>query len=325
MTHREKRGGGDDIVIYTELWAWRNEAAQKLWTETTLSPLKFGQSLRWAETYAGFVGSSPLLEPLHSSLVKDELCINRQYEMYADLNARQFALWMTKPSMPWQTQEYYSSEAGTLSDNGFRRVHKNEFVADTQTFVPVEWWNPGCFTGVPVIDDNQPCILAADAAVSNDSFGLLLISGREDGENYDVRYARAWYPPEGGKIDFGAEDGPEKEIRRLIDVYNCSEFVFDPYQMEDMASRLRNEMLVHCFAFNQGKERLISDKSLHDIIRDKRLHHSGEGDLSVHIQNANAKSEGDDKMRIVKRNEKSKVDLAVCLSMALARAKYWRL
>lgn len=316
-------GGGDDIVIYTELWAWKNEAAQKLWTETTLSPLKFGQSLRWAETYAGFSGGSPLLEPLHTHLVKDELCISREYEMYADPNARQFALWMTKPSMPWQTQEYYSSEAGTLSDDGFRRVHKNEFVSDTETFVPPEWWMR-CQDGTPPIEENQSCILAADAAVSNDSFGLLLLSGRDNQKDYDVRYARRWIPPEGGKLDYSGEDSPDSEIRRLINEYSVVELCYDEYQLHKMMTDYKNEMLSHVYPFPQGKDRLISDKALQDSIREHQVHHSGEPDLTDHIKNSNAKTDGDH-IRIIKRNDSKKIDLAVCLSMARARAQYWRL
>ena len=40
-------GGNDDAVFYSELWGFKNEAARKFWTETTLSPTKFGKSFRW--------------------------------------------------------------------------------------------------------------------------------------------------------------------------------------------------------------------------------------------------------------------------------------
>ena len=42
-------GGGDDLIIYSEIWGWNNKAALKMWTETTLSPLKYGKSMRWVQ------------------------------------------------------------------------------------------------------------------------------------------------------------------------------------------------------------------------------------------------------------------------------------
>jgi len=319
-------GGGDDIVIYTELWAWRNEAAQKLWTETTLSPLKYGQSLRWAETYAGFVGGgSPLLYPLFENLVQNKTPINAEYEMYANLNTRQFALWMTKPSMPWQTAEYYAQESGTLRPAEFARVHQNKFSASADQFVPDEWW-AGCQSGVPPYEDNMPCIMAVDAAVSGDCFGILVISGRGNQQDYDVRYARAWKPPHNRKLEYTGDGSPDSEIRRLCEVMNISEIAYDEFQLYKMMTDYKNEMLAHVYAFPQGKDRLISDKALQDAIRARQVHHSGEVDLKQHLQNADASTEGEkDKLRIVKRSESGKIDLAVCLSMARARAAYWHL
>lgn len=63
-------GGNDDLIIFSEIWGWKNAAALKMWTEMTLSPLKYGQSLRWCETYAGFSGESPILEELYENVVK---------------------------------------------------------------------------------------------------------------------------------------------------------------------------------------------------------------------------------------------------------------
>ena len=319
-------GGGDDIVIYTELWAWKNEAAQKLWSETTLSPLKFGQSLRWAETYAGFIGGgSPVLEPLYENLVQNKTPLDAQYETYSNPSTRQFALWMTSPSLPWQTQEYYAQEEGTLRPAEFSRLHGNKWSASADQFVPDEWWQ-ACASGVPPYEPNDPCIMAVDAAVSGDCFGVLVISGRGNQQDYDVRYARAWKPPQNHKLEYTGEDSPDSEIRRLCDTMNISEVAFDEFQLHKMMTDYKNEMLAHVYAFPQGKDRLISDKALQDAIRARQVHHSGEPDLKQHIQNADAATEGEkDKLRIVKRSDSGKIDLAVCLSMARARAAYWRL
>jgi phage terminase large subunit-like protein len=73
------------------------------------------------------------------------------------------------------------------------------------------------------------------------------------------------------------------------------------------------------YEFKQGEQRLKADKLLYDMVRDKRMMHDGDGILREHVTNANAKTEGE-KLRIIKRAEHLKIDLAVALSMATERA-----
>lgn len=120
-------GGGDDCVIYSEIWGWKNAAAIRMWTESTLSPLKFGKSVRWCETYAGFTDDSPVLEKLYKTGVEEGRILNSEYEMYANDSARQFTLWNTKPHLKWQTEAYYNQERSSLDETEFDRVHRNKW------------------------------------------------------------------------------------------------------------------------------------------------------------------------------------------------------
>ena len=139
-------GGNDDFVCYSEIWGWKTRAALQMWTESTLSPLKYGQSMRWAETYAGSIGDSPVLEGMHQTGVTDGEQPDdrwREYEMYRNIPARQFTLWTTRPSLPWQTEAYYDQERATLDPGEFDRVHRNQWSAFAgriyPTFDPI--WN----------------------------------------------------------------------------------------------------------------------------------------------------------------------------------------
>lgn len=321
-------GGNDDMVCFSELWGAQHKASKKMWTELTLPPAKFGKSFRWVETYAGHSGEAPLLEQLYIQGVKEGAKIDEvseqfdpPLEIYHNLPARMLCLWNTTPRLSWQTPEYYAQEEAILLPHEFLRVHRNQWVTSEDVFVPAEWW-ASCKQEIPPIEKDAPCIMALDAAVSNDTFGVLLVSGAGDGINYWVRYARKWSPKgKEQRIDF---QEPEDEIRRLIAEYNVLEINYDPYQLEDMAGRLRKDLVVRMRPFNQGKDRLLADKQLHDMIRDRRIHHSGEADLAEHITNANSTADGDS-LRIIKRSELLKIDLAVCLSMALARAVHWQL
>lgn len=306
-------GGNDDLVLYTELWGWKSQKHQQMWTESTLSPTKYGKSMRWCESYAGYSGESPILEQLYEAAVKGGRVLDAEQEMYADEPARLFALWNTKPNLPWQTAAYYAQEAASLTPTEFARVHRNEWGTSTAPFVPIEWWD-ACKGDVPALDRYENMVVAIDAAVTSDCFALVGVSRRED--VCYVRYVRVWYPPKGGRIDFAE---PEAELRRLAQQYNVVEFTYDPMQMEDMAMRLRREGVGHFRAFSQAGDRLIADKALFDRIRDRRIVHSGEPDLREHIMNANQKAENE-KLRIVKRAEQMKIDAAVCCSMSVAEA-----
>jgi phage terminase large subunit-like protein len=324
-------GGNDDMLEWTELWAATQTAHKKLWAELTLSPTKFGQSFRWIDTYAGYSGESEILESLYAQGVQKELQIDLGIpglEVYADRNARLFVLWNTQVRLDWQTQEYYRQETTSLTDSEFRRMHKNEWITSSDTFVPAEWWNACKVTNAPPVETHLPMVIALDAGVSSDCFGMLMLSRRDvkDGKGnvrhiLTPRYARAWKPPKGGQLDFDSEIEPE--LRRLVKENYIAQVCYDPYQLHSFCTRLQRDMKVHFSEFNQGTDRAIADKQLRDLIIARQIEHQGEAELTEHVTNANAKTEGEH-LRLVKRSATMKIDLAVCLGMASARIlKLW--
>ena len=152
--------------------------------------------------------------------------------------------------------------------------------------------------------------------MTGDSFGLVAVSRHPDrNDDVAVRIVRKWDPPPGGAIDYSE---PEATIRELCARYDVVEVAYDPYQLHDFASRLGREVPVWFKKFPQGTQRLTADKTLYDLIRDRRISHDGNPDLRQHIANANAKLEKDQdsKLRIVKKTQNRKIDLAVASSMA---------
>lgn len=336
-------GSNADQMTWSELWGANEEAKQNMWAEMTNSPTKFGQSFRWVESYAGWAEEAELLYSLYELGTKQGhlLWPDRLYpvtggdpaplELYVNESARMLCLWNTKPRCPWQTPEYYASEAKVLSPNQFNRIHRNQWVSSTETFVPMEWWY-ACQHPMPVdpakpepnewpiIPKNHPHIIALDAAVSGDCFGLTMGCRHPLIANEILtQYVQKWTPELSGKIDFqGTEEhpGPERVLRKLIAGYNVIEVAYDAYQLHDMATRLSREGLAWFRVFSQQADRMIADAGLKDKIRDRKIWHRGEPELTEHIQNANAQEDKEDrKLRIVKRTEKLKIDLAVCESM----------
>lgn len=326
-------GSNADFICFSELWGAHEEAKELMWGEMTLSPTKQGKSMRWVETYAGFMEESLLLYNLYERGVNsgEMLWPNRPYDTNFEgpqplelfREGRMLCLWNTKPRCPWQDAPYYAEEEKLLSPSQFQRVHRNQWVSSEETFIPIEWWDACYDENMPDPDGKTPMVIALDAAVDNDTFGNVMVYRHPtEPEDICVRFARKWEPPSHGKLDFMGTDenpGPEKELYRLLSVYNVIMVTYDPYQLEDMMGRLRRQRLTWVFPFNQGSRRLIADSMLRDKIRDRRIHHKGEPHLREHLMNANAKLDDreDRKIRIVKRVQQKKIDLAVALSMAV--------
>lgn len=172
-----------------------------------------------------------------------------------------------------------------------------------------------CEATLPALDAHTPIVLAADAGVSNDCFGLVGVSRHPDKhDDVAVRLVRLW-EPRGGALDFPAI---EAEIRALHQAFSAVQFCYDPYQLHQMAQQLSGAMW--CDAFGQQQDRLEADKLLLDLIQARRITHDGHALLRQHLDNADRKTDADSRrLRIVKRSQGQKVDLAVALSMATAR------
>jgi Phage terminase-like protein, large subunit len=314
-------GGGDLVTTFTEMWAMKSKAAQALWSETTLSPLKFGKSIRVGEGYAGYIGDSPVLEPLYEIGVKQGGHLDLSYDDpllgWQDLsdlevyrNGRTLALWNTKPRCPWQTEDYYAQEHSYLTDSEFDRMHGNKWSASQETFIPDQWWD-ACLQ--PMNDlGRRGVVLGVDAASKDDCFALVIVS-KEGQDMAAVRYVKVFTPPKGGQIDF---EEVEAEILRLYDQFYIVEVAYDERDLVSMSQRLGKR--VKWRVFSQATPRLVADKRLYDMIRDRRILHSGEPDLKQHIQNSDRKPE-DEQLRIVKRHTSDKIDACVALSMAVDR------
>lgn len=327
-------GSNADMITFSELWGANEGAKQTMWAEMTLSPTKAGQSFRWVESYAGYTEESLLLYSLYALgvLRGKMLWPDRLYpvtdgepqplELFVNKDAGMLCLWNTLPRCPWQTKQYYQSEAQILLPADFRRMHRNQWVSSTDTFLPMEWFD-ACKrkeSEWPEINKkHQACIISLDAGTTNDNFGMFM-GCRHPLYPDDVLtlYSRKWEPVN-GKIDFqGTEEnpGPELELRRLIKEYNVVEVAYDPTQLYDMCNRLYKEGLAWFRPFSQATDRLKADSQLRDVVRDKRLWHRGEPDLREHFNNANAQIDPEEhKIRIVKRVENLKIDLCVATSM----------
>jgi len=344
--YKGEAGANPIMVVWTELWGFTLSADLRFWAEMAPSPTR-PDSVQWIETYAGYEGESELLYGLYETAVQEgrQLTAGELGDLtafaeapnadslvpcYVNERARMFAYWddgIQARRMPWQTGEagrrYYATEAGRQTEAQMDRLHANLWVSAESSFIPIEWWDAAIAPAAPLEPGNQtPLILALDAGVTGDCFGLLGLTRDPDHTEPPgliLRMVHKWTPPPGGAIDFA---GPEAMVRDLCARYNVVEVAYDPFQLHQFAGRLMKEGVAWFRQFNQGEERLRADKGLYDLIAHRRIKHDGNLDLREHLTNANAKQSAkeDTKLRIVKKSDSRKIDLCICLSMAAAEA-----
>jgi hypothetical protein len=237
--------------------------------------------------------------------------------------------------------QYYAGQEATLPPQAYHRLHLNEWVGAESSFVPMEAWDQcGKIHPIKPLTDGErtKIIIAADAAVTGDCFGAVAVQRcPHDSNCVDIRALKKWDPKESGGVIQLEE--PEAFLREACKRNNVVQICYDPYQMENMAQRLRKEGIAWVEPFTQVGDRLKADSALYDMIIGRQIHfwHSEEcygdyrcscmmKDLREHISNANAKMQvnEDSKLRIVKKVSGKKIDLAVALSMAAARCMYLR-
>lgn len=326
MNPNSQAGGNDSLVVWTELWGADPVIAERMFIEMTIPPNLHGKSQRWIETYAGYSGVSTLLERLYTQGVKEGHLLDLGMpglEVYANPETRMLAMWNTQPRLPFQSQDYYKSEAAVLAPNEFLRVHRNQWVTATSEFVPEVWWN-ACRREFPPMDKYKQVAIGIDAAVSSDSFAVVAVS--RHGDDVVVREAREWIPPKNGKLSFtnfsnpDDPEYPEGYIKMLCEKYNVVVAAYDEYQLAMFAEKMLAENVAWFVPFPQGPRRAIADKKLFDLIRDRKVYHDGNEALTRHILNSDSTADGSEKLRLVKRNDNLKIDLAVALSMACDKA-----
>lgn len=227
-------------------------------------------------------------------------------------------------------------------------------------YIPLDRWDQLFDPDMPPLlpGSRDAIVISLDAAVTNDCFAATAISRHWDperrGTDAAIRRSKKWSPedfppdPDTGirRIDFdvceqwvrlicsgGCPDGharvrdPKPGCQFCdrgewsIKPFNVVQLTYDPYQLEDMAQRLKRDGVVWCSPFDQGSERLVGDGMMYRMAMNGRLSHNGDPDVREHIGNAKAKLQPDEesKMRMIKKSPSRKIDLAVSAAMGIKR------
>lgn len=231
--------------------------------------------------------------------------------------------------------------AGNLSQGFTRQRGQSLSESEKRVLLGAEWediedatrflesillWD-ACRAELPPLDKHTPLVLALDGAYAakGDVFGGVAVGSHPaHARGVAVRNVMAW-EAKGEPRDF---ERIQDDIKNFCLDWNVRKIVYDPMQLVQMMQHLskpsttvagRSFPGVQTEEFKQGADRTAADKQLLDLIVSRLIAHEGEPLLRKHLDNADKKVTEDKKLRIVKRNESLKIDLAVCLSMAAAR------
>jgi hypothetical protein len=214
-------------------------------------------------------------------------------------------------------QEYPSTAEEAFQSTG------NERFLDS-----ILWWD-ACKEDLPPLDKSTPLVLALDGAYAarGDVFGGVAVSRHPNkADAVAVRAVMAW-EAKGEPRDF---EQIQDDVKNFCLDWNVLQIAYDPTQLVQMMQHLSKPSKtkdgrpfkgVFTSEFGQQSDRTASDKQLLDLITARLIAHDGDTRLRKHLDNADKKTADGKKLRIVKRTESLKIDLAVCLSMAAARAR----
>lgn len=329
-TNYEKEAGGNQgLSLWSELWAYKGERLTRLWEEMTPPPTrKF--SMRWVESYAGFIGENLLFQEIYLKVFRDFTEVELTpgaFRLWDDLpvyvtdSGTTLIFWDHEHRMPWQTEEYYAKQRDKLRESSYIRLHENRWVDSADTFITFEMWQQSCRIDIP----KRRAIYALDASKNNDCAAL--VGCVRQGDAVLTTDVHVWEPENGKEISF-----PDLE-KTVLQLYQSGllhpPLYYDPYQCVKLAQDLRAKG-IPCQEFKQGTDRIKADTFLYKLYKEGKIFNPGSNILRRHVLAAATKVVGDEKIRIVKPDESEqqgldpklikKVDACVAQSMAAYKA-----
>lgn len=303
-------GGNQNICSFTELWAYTQERARRLWDETVPVPTK-KISCRFVDTYAGFEGESELLEDLYKQGLKGK-------RLGPGLYARPGVMlmyWTHKLRAPWQSDEWRSQMHNELRPNAYLRMIENRWVSGEEAFVDAESWarcvDPDA-RPVPA-DPGLSVWVGVDASVKRDSTAIVATAWDYHTKRVRLVFHRIFQPSRLNPIDF--ERDIEATLLELQQRFAVREVRYDPYQMQASAQRLTSAG-VPMVEFPQTVSNLTeASNNLFELIKGANLITYPDPALDRAIQQTVA-VETTRGWRLAKEKTSSRIDVVVALAQA---------
>ena len=207
----------------------------------------------------------------------------------------------------------------TMRESAYRRLRLGQWLDTVEDqWISRSTWRE-CSTGQP-IEDGARVILAVDGSFSGDATAVVAVSIEEEPHADLVALWEPHAQPEGYRVPISAV---EEVLRAACGRWAVEEVVFDPFRWARTMQALAAEGLP-VVEFPQSIGRMApATAGVYEALTNSRLSHSGNADLERHVLAARVtETERGTKLRKASKNSEEKIDAAVCLVMAHARAVF---
>lgn len=211
------------------------------------------------------------------------------------------------------TLEFIERRWHEVPEHEWRRYFANQWWAP-----PLDSWLPpgawaACEEAGTVLDPDLPVWLGVDMALKHDSIAVVAVQPQPSGR---FRVASKVWFPSGDMIDVAAVEAHLRDMHRRHEV---REIAYDPAYFERSAQALTDDGLP-MVEFPQSAQRMVpACQVAYELICGGLVEHDGNAVLADQVLAA-VPRETDSGWRISKGRSKRKIDAAVALVMALARA-----
>lgn len=326
MHHTSAAGSRHGLTVWDELWGFESELHHRMWDEMTPVPTE-PASLRLIVTYAGYEpGSSGrsneknLLWELYTQNVGREEHVDGQGEQVPGFDglpvwnrARVFTCWFHEPTMPWQTEEYYTDERDELRPGAFLRLHKNRWVSSSEGFIDMAWWDAACVLPGPLPPTRTKSIsIGVDFAPKHDRASVVGTYFDWKSKKVVQAFHAIWRP-----------QGPEGLDPGVVENYLMSQFVkyrvtyigYDPYQFHGSAVRLRGMGMPMIEVPQTDQNMIPATEELYGMLKYHRFETYVDPECREHILATTTEDKGRG-ARISKIKSGAKIDYTVALALS---------
>lgn len=274
------------------------------------------------DSYAGFSGDSPVLEPLWTRALAGQrlyrdLPVHVNGKLYAYIDSGEEAQRRSWRGTPQEKKAYYQEQRASLRPGTYARLHENRWQSGEEAFLTGDQWDACVERSLsPVLPDKKIALwVGVDAATKSDSAAVVAVT--RDGARLRLALHRIWKPKPGDPIDLEATI--EGFVLNLHAGFRVRTVRYDPYQMARSAATLKAKG-VPMEEFPQTVGNLTaSGQSLFDAIKHRNLALYRDGELRQQALNAVAVDTGRG-WRLAKEKASKKIDAIASLSFAVLAA-----
>jgi len=319
-------GANHLTASHTETWGIVYEAGVRAFEELTPPPGKlYGfLAMRICDSYAGWEGESKVWHNIVDRGLQGER-VNEEWPIFLKGGLLLFHMdgFEAQERCFRGTSEealiYYTEQSQTMRPGTFDRLHMNKRATGEDAFIQIEAWDKCVeIDKRPVLSNfHEPLFVGVDGSIKHDSAAVVAVYYDQKKSKVVLARHGIWQPTAHSPLNIDKTIG--EFLRRLRAGYRSREVRYDPYQLHDLATRLRSDG-IPMVEFPQSSSNLTDmGQNLYDLIQDLNLVLYPDDFMRTCASHAIAiqSSRG---WRIAKEKTSHKIDVIVALAMACLAA-----